>query len=426
MCITSLTVPLLPVATALAQCECRLGFLCGNPESPVSHSFQSTGFALNASPTDRCRSVPSVKKHKVSDTTRPYSSPPIRLQEIRSKSREPESSPDRGSTSTNSNSGSYRDSVATHSPSNTKRTPKVQSDLAANSTLTLNENEPGSRSGQGHKFRNKVLPLYGDIDSLLPPRAFPDVPLNVTPQTTSTSVSTSSQGYRTSEMTDNLKNEAKTATTTKHLGRYAASINSDYIVTGDRGDNEDEIIHSDTWCLKYDEDEMRNVTNSNSRLEREYSTISDFTSLTDTTPLVKADMKRSLTGELRQPDGGNACPSSRGLSPSSRGSYPSTRGRAGYENPVFSCSLSVDSTCSSGGDGVLDPTPVKRCRSDTGTPPPHPSFRYVTAWLPWYMVVMVHGCHGVFTPAGNLLFSGCGKMCEHPGTNKKALQSKAN
>ena len=173
--------------------------------------------------------------------------------------------------------------MATDSSNNTKRTPKVQSDLAANSTLTLNENEPGLRSGQGHKFRNKVLPLYGDMDSLLPPRTFPDVPLNVTPQTTSTS----SQGYRTSEMTDNLKNEAKTATTTKGLERYAASINSDYIVTGDRGDNEDEVIHGNTWCLKYDhdEEEMRNMTNSNSnnRMEREYSTISDFTSLTDMT-----------------------------------------------------------------------------------------------------------------------------------------------
>ena len=356
-------------------CECRLRFLCFNPESPVSHSFQFTGFALNASSTDRCLSVPSVKKHKVSDTTRPYSSPPIRLQEIRSKSREPESSSDRGSTSASSNSGSHRNSMATDSPKNTKR---VQNDLAANSTLTLNESEPGSRSGQGHsgqghKFRNKVLPLYGDIDSLLPPRTFPDVPLNVTPQTTTTS----SQGYRTSEMTDNLENEAKTATTTKHLGRYAASINSDYIVTGDRGDNEDEVIHGDTWCLKYDhdEEEMRNMTNSNSnnRMEREYSTISDFTSLTDTTPLVKADMKRSLTGELRQADGGNACSSP-------RGSYPSSRGREGYENPVFFCSLSVDSTCSSGGDGVLEPTPVKRYRSDTGTPP----------LLRNRMVVMVH------------------------------------
>ena len=340
--------------------------------SPVSHWFHFTGFALNASPTDRCLSVPSVKKQKVSDTTRPYSSPPIRLQEIRSRSREPESSPDGRSASANSNSSSHGNYMATHSPNNIKRVPKVQSDLAANSTLTLNENESASRSSQGHKFRNKVLPLYGDIDSLLPPRAFPDVPLNVTQQTTSTSVSTSSQGYRTSEMTDNLKNEAKTATTTKQFGRYAASINSDYIMTGDRGDTEDESIHSDTWCLKYDhdEEEMRNVTSSNNRLEREYSTISDFTSLTDTIPLVKADMKRSLTGELRQPDGGNTRPSARG-----------------YENPVFSCSLSVDSTCSSGGDGVLDPTPVKRCRSDTGTPPP--LFRYVTAWLPWCI-----GCHG--------------------------------
>ena len=270
--------------------------------------------------------------------------------------------------------------MATHSPNNTKR---VQNDLAANSTLTLNESESGSRSsGQGHKFRNKVLPLYGDIDSLLPRRTFPDVPLNVTPQTTSTLVSKSSQGYRTSEVTDNLKNEAKTATATKHLGRYAASINSDYIVTGDRGDNDDEIIRSDLWCLKYDheEQEKRSVTNSNSRMEREYSTISDFTSLMDTTPLVKADMKRSLTGELRQTDGGNACPSS-------RGSYPSTRARGGYENPVFSCSLSVDSTCSSGGDGVLEPTPVKRYRSDTGTPP---SFCYVTAWLSWCIHIHIH------------------------------------
>ena len=362
------------------QCECRLRFLRFNPESPVSHWFQFTGFALNASPTDRCLSVPSVKKHKVSDTTRPYSSPPVRLQEIRSKSREPESSPDRGSTSANSNSGNHRNSMATDSPKNSKRVPKVQNDLAANCTLTLNENEPGLRSGQGHKFRNKVLPLYGDIDSLLPPRTFPDVPLNVTPQTTSTS----SQGYRTSEVTDNLKNEAKTATTAKHSGRYAASINSDYIVTGDRGDNEDEVIHGDTWCLKYDhgEEEMRSVKNSNSnnRLEREYSTISDLTSLTDTTPLVKADMKRSLTGKLRQPDGGNACPSS-------RVSCLSTRGFGGYENPVFSCSLSVDSTCSSGGDGVLEPTPVKRYRSDTGTPP---SFCYVTAWLSWCIHIHIH------------------------------------
>ena len=270
--------------------------------------------------------------------------------------------------------------MITGSPNNSKRVSKAQSDLAANSTLTLNENEPGSRSGQGHKFRNKVLPLYGDIDSLLPPRTFPDVPLNVTPQTTSL-VSTSSQGYRTSEMTDNLKNEAKTATTAKHLGRYAASINSDYIVTGDRGDNEDEVIHSDTWCLKYDhdEEEMRNMTNSNNRLEREYSTISDFTSLTDTTPLVKVEMKRSLTGELRLADGGNACASA-------RGSYPSSRGRGGYENPVFSCSLSVDSTCSSGGDGVLEPTPVKRYRSDTGTP----SFCYVTALLSWCIHIHIH------------------------------------
>ena len=320
---------------------------------------------MNASPTDRCLSVPSVKKQKVSDTTRPYSSPPIRSQEIRSNSRGQESSLDGGSIGRNSNSDSHRNSMVTDSPNNTKRVPKVQSDLAANSTLTLNENEPGSRSSQGHKFRNKVLPLYGDIDSLLPPRAFPDVPLNVVPQMTS-------QGDRTSEMTDNLRKEAKTATTAKLPGKYAASINSDYIVTGDRGDNEDEIARSDTWCVKYDyEEEMRKVTNSNNRIEREYSTISDFTNLTDTTPLVKADMKRSLTGELRQPDGGNACSSGRGL-------FSSTRGRGCYENPVFSYSLSVDSTCS-GGDAVLEPTPVKRYRSDTGTC----SFCYITAWLLW-------------------------------------------
>ena len=278
---------------------------------------------------------------------------------------------DRGSTGRNSNSGSHRNNMVTDSPNNTKQVPKVQSDLAANSTLTLNENEPGSRSSQGHKFRNKVLPLYGDIDSLLPQRAFPDVPLNVVPQMALASVPTlSSQGGRTSEMTDNLRNEAKTATTAKHSGKYATSINSDYIVTGDRDDNKDEIAHSDTWCVKYDHEEaMRNVTNSNNRIEREYSTISDFTSLTDTTPLVKADMKRSLTGELRQPDGGNACSSARGL-------FSSTRGPECYENPVFSYSLSVDSTCS-GGDAVLEPTPVKRYRSDTGTC----SFCYVTTWL---------------------------------------------
>ena len=42
MCVTSFTIPLLPVATVFAQCECRLGFLSFTRFSLVSfHRFRS-------------------------------------------------------------------------------------------------------------------------------------------------------------------------------------------------------------------------------------------------------------------------------------------------------------------------------------------------------------------------------------------------
>ena len=276
----------------------------------------------------------------VEDTERPYSSPPLRSheprsrsQERRSRSRERDSVIVRGSSPRNSNGSNHGDKISTD-----KEIPKPPGDLAtARSTLTLSDSDPGSRSSQGHKFRNKVLPLYGDIDSLLPPHQYPDQPFNLTTRIGATHLDQpvrigathldqpvrigATQGQTTTEVSDNLVNDAKTATT-----NYTASINSEYVMKHD-DDNPSQT-----------DDESKDYLISN-KLEREYLTISDFSSVThDTSPLVKSDMKRSLTEtELRHTD-----------------SY--TRG---FENPVFSYSCSIDSTCT-------DPTPVKRYRSDTG------------------------------------------------------------
>ena len=255
-----------------------------------------------------------MKGQKAQDTERPYSSPAQRSHERGSRSRDKDSVLERASTPTLRNS--HGNTIATD-----KQMSK-QSDVT-----TDNDNEPGSRSSQGHKFRNKILPLYGDIDSLMPRHLYPDQPFNVT----------QSQGG-TSEVSDNLANEAKNATETHNVDQYTASINSDYILLKHEG-KDFHYEHNPSQS-----DEVMDFTTSN-KLEREYSTISDFSSITDTAPLVKSDMKRSLTAadetELR----------------------PSDSKTQGFENPMFSYSCSVDSTCT---DTVLEPTPVKRYRSDTG------------------------------------------------------------
>ncbi len=198
--------------------------------------------------------------------------------------------------------------------------------------------------GQSQRFKNRVLPQYGDLDSLVPPHQYSGFPPGCFSQETRTDQQDSkcsdySTGY--SNFSDNSRhncdNQRDNPNNRKDIfdnGKGACNIDSEGANCSIKNLNcyedlqingADNFSDSDTWSQNTPVQILR----------RESSTISDFTTLTDTSPLVKLEMKRMSTGSIK-----------------------------GYENPTFESSGHFELKDFKE-DGLLEPTPVKRYRSDS-------------------------------------------------------------
>ncbi len=275
-----------------------------------------SGFALESTSNDRSLSVPQLQSERGEnyDATRPHTSPntstqpaefPAKMsptQSERSPSRSRGSSRERGSSPSNTQA------TGRASPNNQLQVPQHDaSGSSSDSDSGPRSNESRSRSnsrGQGHKFRNRVLPLYGDVNTLPTPHQFPDQPLVIPPSSAL------------------VQNESTNVTNSMGAENMDTSSADDF-----------KPSQSADWRTQ-------------THMEREISVVSDVSSVGDDTRPLVATGNLSTPHDMKRGFGGSGW-------------------THGFENPVFSYSISNDSAGNeSGDDWSTEPLPVKRQRSD--------------------------------------------------------------
>ncbi len=327
--------------------------------------FPLSGFALSTWATDRCQSVPHLKgKKQVLIGGRPNTSPAVTDTDQSAQRRQNviDHSGDR-THNLIGQSGSGKHTINTQSDK-VFQNPLTQSGATNQHTFnnsgsdSLRESRPvesnhnhSNRSsrqsspkpdlydqdqGQGQRFKNKVLPQYGDLEGLLPPHQYSSFHVCFSQETRTdlqdSNCADSAKGYsdnhtdNSDNPMDNSDSPIRGACNIEREGANTATYKDRICYDEDLEINgADSLSDFDTWSQNTPVQIIR----------RESSTISDFTTLTDTSPLVKLEMKRMSTGSIK-----------------------------GYENPTFESSGHFELKDFKE-DGLLDPTPVKRYRTES-------------------------------------------------------------
>ena len=323
--------------------------------------FPLSGFALSTWATDRCQSVPHLKgKKQVLIGGRPSTSPAVTDadQSAQRKQNVIDHSGDRthhfigqsgsGKHNINTQSDNVFQNALTQSGATNQHTfnnsgydshresrPVKSNHNHSNRSSRQSSPKPDlydQDQGQGQRFKNKVLPQYGDMESLLPPHQYSSFPVCFSQETRTdqqdSNCTDSAKGYSgySDNPTDNGNNATRGACNIEREGANTATYKDRICYDEDLEINgADSLSDFDTWSQNTPIQIIR----------RESSTISDFTTLTDTSPLVKLEMKRMSTGSIK-----------------------------GYENPTFESSGHFELKDFKE-DGLLEPTPVKRYRTES-------------------------------------------------------------